>query len=537
MRNQKLTYALILTNLLLVGAVIFLLRGKVSHARGILAQTTPHLISYQGTLTDDQGDPINGTKDLTITVYASESSITPLWVEFHDDVAVNDGAFAILLGENTPLPDNLFGDPSRWMGIQVDGVTLTPWQRFTSVPYALNADKLDGHDASDFTTGDLPSGAIVWFRGGNNPSGFTRVTDVLPVDVGDWEAMPEMPAGTTRTVECDVWTGSEILCWNEVDVFGGDEYGATPTGARYDATSNTWSLITNTDAPVARSGRSAVWTGSEMIVWGGATDMDDFTWIYTHTNTGGRYNLSTDSWTATSTADADTPTPRSHHGAVWTGSQMMVWGGLVGGSMGSDVYTNTGALYNPATNTWDPVAVTGAPDPMGDPAMVWTGSKVIVWGENGGALYDPDVDTWTPMSNASVSESSYSIELAVWTGSEMAVVLEAWNGHVCHHIHYYDPTTDTWRRSRLHLGTQEPIVDVALSNRDWLLLSNGTYHDLVQDTELATTDRLPSFIDPARELDNRFGWVWTGGRTIIPQVDGSHGIMHDVDLLSPYVKE
>ena len=119
----------------------------------------------------------------------------------------------------------------------------------------------------------------------------------------------------------------------------------------------------------------------------------------------------------------------------------------------------------------------------------------------------------------------------------MAVVLEAWIGFPVHYVYYYDPTADTWRRSQLHLGTHEPIIDVALGTRDWLLLSNGTYHDLVQDTELATTDRLPSFIDPARELENRFGWVWTGGRAIIPQVDGSHGIMHDVDILSPYVKE
>ena len=51
-----------------------------------------------------------------------------------------------------------------------------------------------------------------------------------------------------------------------------------------------------------------------------------------------------------------------------------------------------------------------------------------------------------------------------------------------------------------------------------MLLSNDTYRDLVRDTELAIIDRLPLFTDPARELENRFGWVWTGGRTIIPRV-------------------
>ena len=43
-------------------------------------------------------------------------------------------------------------------------------------------------------------------------------------------------------------------------------------------------------------------------------------------NTGGRYNPGTDSWTATSTTNA--PTARYVHTAVWTGSEMIVWGGF-----------------------------------------------------------------------------------------------------------------------------------------------------------------------------------------------------------------
>ena len=42
-------------------------------------------------------------------------------------------------------------------------------------------------------------------------------------------------------------------------------------------------------------------------------------------NTGGRYNPSTNSWTPTSTTDA--PSGRYSHTAVWTGSEMIVWGG------------------------------------------------------------------------------------------------------------------------------------------------------------------------------------------------------------------
>jgi hypothetical protein len=53
---------------------------------------------------------------------------------------------------------------------------------------------------------------------------------------------------------------------------------------------------TTTNAPAARQTHAAVWTGSEMIVWGG--------FISNYSNTGGRYNPVTDSWTATSTTNA-----------------------------------------------------------------------------------------------------------------------------------------------------------------------------------------------------------------------------------------
>ena len=49
--------------------------------------------------------------------------------------------------------------------------------------------------------------------------------------------------------------------------------------------------------PLPETNHTAVWTGSEMIVWGGSNGSSYF-------NTGGRYNPSTDSWIATSTTNA-----------------------------------------------------------------------------------------------------------------------------------------------------------------------------------------------------------------------------------------
>ena len=62
-----------------------------------------------------------------------------------------------------------------------------------------------------------------------------------------------------------------------------------------------------------------------MIVWGGTPDAAGNVF-----DTGGRYDPSTNSWTATSTANV--PTARSNHTAVWTGSEMIVWGGYTRGA-------------------------------------------------------------------------------------------------------------------------------------------------------------------------------------------------------------
>ena len=58
----------------------------------------------------------------------------------------------------------------------------------------------------------------------------------------------------------------------------------------------------------------------------------------TDVNTGAKYNPNTDSWVATSAINA--PSARDEHKAVWTGSEMIVWGGIDAGGL-----VNTGGRY------------------------------------------------------------------------------------------------------------------------------------------------------------------------------------------------
>ena len=214
----------------------------------------------------------------------------------------------------------------------------------------------------------------------------------------------------------------------------------TISGAPNGCTDDTWTATSTTNAPSPREGHTAVWTGTEMIVWGGHQPPDVL-------NTGGRYNPSTDTWTATSTTNA--PNARAEHTAVWTGSEMIVWGGICCG--GSDL--NTGGRYNPATDSWTATSTANAPDGRLNHTAVWTGTEMIVWGGQGplpppgffntGGRYNPSTDSWTATSTLPVARGYYT---AVWTGSEMIV----WGGYpYTNSGGRYEPGTNSWTATSL----------------------------------------------------------------------------------------
>jgi hypothetical protein len=158
------------------------------------------------------------------------------------------------------------------------------------------------------------------------------------------------------------WTGSRMIIW------GG--YSGV-VSALYDPLSDTWKPTSLVNAPSARQGHSAVWTGSELIVWGGATGSGPI-----YTTTGGRYDPVADHWTSTSTSGA--PVGRMYATTVWTGHEMIVWGGGIGIPYSG---TNTGGRYRPDTDTWTATS-TGAnvPSPRAAQPGVWTGMEMFTWG-------------------------------------------------------------------------------------------------------------------------------------------------------------
>jgi N-acetylneuraminic acid mutarotase len=242
-----------------------------------------------------------------------------------------------------------------------------------------------------------------------------------------WTATSTINAPTPRAIHTAVWTGSVMIIWG-----GTEDSGVANTGGRYNPGTNSWTATTTTNAPTDRGGHTAVWTGSEMIVWGG-----------NGSRTGGRYNPITNSWTATSTTNA--PAARGSHTAVWTGSEMIIWGGENGVPFG---YFNTGGRYRPATNSWTATSTTSTPSRRYDHTAVWTGNEMIVWGgfdigveiTNSGGRYDPSADSWVATNTTPLARDSHT---SVWTGVEMIV----WGGYtlvIQNTGGRYTPSTDSW---------------------------------------------------------------------------------------------
>ncbi|MEQ8239444.1 MAG: hypothetical protein RIA69_09545, partial [Cyclobacteriaceae bacterium] len=78
-------------------------------------------MTFQGSLFQaDQ--PFNGTAELGFTISLDSANS---WTETISDVNVVNGLYSIVLGETTPLPEDLFYDANeRVMSVTVDGVAL-----------------------------------------------------------------------------------------------------------------------------------------------------------------------------------------------------------------------------------------------------------------------------------------------------------------------------------------------------------------------------------------------------------------------------
>jgi hypothetical protein len=211
--------------------------------------------------------------------------------------------------------------------------------------------------------------------------------------------------------------------------------GGSATGshaARAGVLAGTWRLLPAAPISTAPTLTTSVWTGREMIIHG---------LRYSGTGFRSRFTLGYSPSTRTWTRLARGPKPWTNDGgdvAVWTGSQMLVFG-------------QTSAAYTPASNTWRPIAHRGNPSQIAG----WTGHEAIVWPGSFSettsrcpSAYDPVTNTWHALRCAPL-QARHDAE-GVWTGRELIVaggdrLNPGAPPTIFRNAAAYNPATNRWR--------------------------------------------------------------------------------------------
>ena len=303
------------------------------------------------------------------------------------------------------------------------------------------------------------------------------------------ESVPPDPAASPIAV----WTGSEMLVW------GGT---GAAHGARYDPATDTWTRIPHTGGPGSRDGAAGVWTGTVLIVWGGS-----------NLNTGAQFDPATNAWTPLS-MNGTVPTGRMGHTAVWTGTEMLVWGGA----------DNAGWRYTPSTGTWQAMSVgANVPSARVSHTAVWTGSQWIIYGGwsynegwlNNGGRYDPATNAWLPIAPGQMARRGHT---AVWTGTRMVVFGgQNQNGVFTNSGGIYDPVSNSWSATSLSGAPSERADHGAVWTGTRMIVWGGAGSATSQGGIFDPATNSWSFmaVVGAPVGRTRFGIVWTGSEMLV----------------------
>jgi N-acetylneuraminic acid mutarotase len=332
----------------------------------------------------------------------------------------NDGTSASSANQQTTLP--LTGDGQ------------TGWNTNNSSPLAARA----------FHTGIWTgSKAVFWggLQAGNTPVSDGALYDPIKDTWSMMASTNTIATGYERSEHTAVWASN--LSAPLMIIWGGLNSSNTPvsTGAMYNPATNAWLSTSNNSVPSGRYGHTAVWdsTRKKMILWGGADGTGDTANLL---NTGALFDPTPTvanprgTWTSISTINA--PSPRYLHSAIWTGSKMIVWGGCTSkgsATRGCKAETNTGASYDPATDTWSSVSISGAPTARAQAAAVWNNNQMYIWGGaddtsvagdastvtalSDGAIYNPTSDSWTSIVTDANTPSARYTQLAFAAGTSL----------------------------------------------------------------------------------------------------------------------
>jgi hypothetical protein len=188
-----------------------------------------------------------------------------------------------------------------------------------------------------------------------------------------WQALPRAPLSARYAT--GVWTGTEVI------IAGGMSPDTTmqvfADAAAYNPATRTWRKLP--PMPEPRWGATAMWDGTEALFIGGT-----LAGARGPSANGVAFNPAAGQWRRLPAMEFN----RSSFAAVWTGRQVLIWGGLTGPFQDQEIPPH-GVAYDPAANRWS--AMPMAPlRGRSNPTAVWTGRQMIVWG---GTIPGPRTNT------------------------------------------------------------------------------------------------------------------------------------------------
>ena len=274
---------------------------------------------------------------------------------------------------------------------------------------------------------------------GSTAGGGGSTAPSQPVRPPGWRVMGKAPI-KGRHSHSAVWTGKEMIVWG-----GAGRAGNAPIyledGAAYDPATDKWRKLPA--SPLGpRADHFAAWTGTEMLVWGGNPGVST-PFGNNEFRDGAAYNPATDKWRPM----ADFPLPARYAArAVWTGEQLVVWGGSRAEEGEDPPPRADGAAYDPGRDRWSVMADSPLAGRLSPLAAAVDGDVLISWGFNrdpgqstDGARYDPDAQIWTAVAPAPSTETAWCFDLAGCVGIQAGSrIVFAGEGLV------YDSGVDRW---------------------------------------------------------------------------------------------
>ena len=168
-----------------------------SSAATAATSPVPQVVTYTGTASDANGEPLTSVIGVTFLLYKDSQGGAPLWMETQNVHPDEAGHYSVMLGSTTSqgLPQDVFvSGEARWLGVQIVGEQEQPRVLLVAVPYALKAGDAE-------TVGGLPPSAFVLANSaqGNRP-GTKPVVAADSTAAGKNATPPANPAVTGKGV-------------------------------------------------------------------------------------------------------------------------------------------------------------------------------------------------------------------------------------------------------------------------------------------------------------------------------------------------